>query len=137
MVTSSLAFLHFMALTSLTRHCQEPRHCDTFIVSFLSRMRIPAPTTQPKAQQEEDEIRGMEGGGDPPIHMEDDLHIPPLQIEYPPFLDAPHVGSISSTHVPSNRRCLPSPSLLILSILDIIHPFRSITTLCHRATLFL
>ena len=40
----------------------------------------------------------MEAGVDPLNHMEDDLHIPHLQIEYPYSYDVPHFGSTLYVH---------------------------------------
>ena len=68
---------------------QEPRHYDTFTASTLRRMGILAIAAQPVVTQEEDEFRGIEIGADPIAQMEDDLHIPPLQTEYPSSYGVP------------------------------------------------
>ena len=94
---------HGLDLTDQTDR-QEPRYYDTFIASTLCRMRIPAPEGSLAAQLEEDEIRGMEVGVDPLDQMEDDLHIPPLQTEYPPSNDKPRF----STAHPSKSPPMPS-----------------------------
>ena len=57
---------------------QTPCYYDMFTSSALGRIGIPSPETLLEAQQEEDEIRGMEARVNHLDHMEDDLHIPHL-----------------------------------------------------------
>ena len=98
-----LFLFHGLYLTDQTDQ-QALRHYDTFTPSTLGRMRIPAPEASPATQPEENEIRGMEAGVDPPNQIEDDLHIPPLQTEYPPTYGEPHF----STAHPSKPPPMPS-----------------------------
>ena len=56
---------HGLDLTNQTNQ-QAPRHYDTFTASTLGRMRIPTLKAPLTTQPEEDEIRGMEAGVDPP-----------------------------------------------------------------------
>ena len=65
---------------------------------------MPALEEPPTIQSEEDEIRGMEARVDPPDRMEDDLHIPHLQTEYPPTYSESHF----STAHPSWPPLMPS-----------------------------
>ena len=51
----------------------------------------------------------MEVGVDPLDHMEDDLHIPPLQTEYPPSYDAPHFDSTTYQSEPPSMPSYTQP----------------------------
>ena len=83
---------HGLDLTDQTDQ-QAPRHYDTFIASTLGRMRIPTLEALLATQPKEDEIRGIEVGVNPPERMEDDLHIPHLQTEYPHSYGEPHFST--------------------------------------------
>ena len=112
-----LFLFHGLDLTDQTDQ-QAPRHYDTFTASTLGRMRIPAPEASPATQPKENEIRGMEAGVDPPNQIEDDLHIPPLQTEYPPTYGEPHFLLLIHQ---SHHQCPHTLHRHILSSLDTIH----------------